>query len=84
MKARNVFKKIMVDEPDDATSGLAEALAVLHGGTIKNEQNVSTTLRKFRDKKILANGEPDFVYTILANEDRKNGGFTFQIVKAVR
>ena len=84
MKARNVFKKIMVDEPDDATSGLAEALAVLHGGTIKNEQNVSTTLRKFRDKKILANGEPDFVYTILANEDRKNGGFTFQVVKAVR
>ena len=84
MKARNVFKKIMVDEPDDATSGLAEALAVLHGGTIKNEQNVSMTLRKFRDKKILANGEPDFVYTILANDDRKNGGFTFQIVKAVR
>lgn len=84
MKARKVFKKISVEEPDDATSGLAEALAVLHGGTIKNEQNVSTTLRKFRDKKILVNGEPDFVYTILANDDRKNGGFTFQVVKAVR
>lgn len=84
VKTRNVFKKISVEEPDDIASGLAEALAVLHGGTIKNEQNVSTTLRKFRDKKILANGEPDFVYTILANEDRKNGGFTFQVVKAVR
>ena len=84
VKTRHVFKKISVEEPDDTASGLAEALAVLHGGTIKNEQNVSTTLRKYRDKKILANGEPDFVYTILANEDRKNGGFTFQVVKAVR
>ena len=84
VKTRNVFKKITVEDPDDIASGLAEALAVLHGGTIKNEQNVSMTLRKFRDKKILANGEPDFVYTILANDDRKNGGFTFQVIKAVR
>lgn len=83
-KTRHVFKKISAEEPDDIASGLAEALAVLHGGTIKNEQNVSTTLRKFRDKKIIANGEPDVVYTILANEDRKNGGFTFQVIKAVR
>jgi hypothetical protein len=83
-KVSQVFKKISAEDPDDHASGLADALAILYGKDIRHYQNIAAALKKFRDKKIVINSEPDSVYTILAMNDSHAGGFRFQIVKAVR
>lgn len=83
-KVSQVFKKISAEDPDDHASGLADALAILYGKDIKHYQNIAAALKKFRDKKIVINSEPDSVYTILTMNDSHSGGFRFQIVKAVR